>query len=63
MQHRGWRDGSFLKWVTTSSWSLVHRVGSVSAVADTLVNVVDRLRAEMVHRVGLSDLLNPARLV
>jgi NAD(P)-dependent dehydrogenase (short-subunit alcohol dehydrogenase family) len=62
----------------------------VSAVADTLVNVVDtpfgkrpfrihidpaqdgadvafavldRLRAEMLHRVGLSDLLTPVRLV
>jgi NAD(P)-dependent dehydrogenase (short-subunit alcohol dehydrogenase family) len=31
--------------------------------ADVGFAVLDRLRAEMLHRVGLSDLLNPARLV
>ena len=31
--------------------------------ADVGFSVLDRLRAEMLHRVGLSDLLKPATLV
>jgi hypothetical protein len=31
--------------------------------ADVGFTVLDRLRAEMLHRVGLSDLLEPAKLV
>jgi hypothetical protein len=31
--------------------------------ADVGFTVLDRLRAEMLHRVGLADLLTPAKLV
>jgi hypothetical protein len=31
--------------------------------ADVGFTVLDRLRAEMLHRVGLADLLSPAKLV
>jgi hypothetical protein len=53
------REGS--SWVATLLWSLAHRPGS--AGADVGFAVLDRLKAEMLHRVGMRDLLEPARLI
>jgi hypothetical protein len=54
----------------SSAWSTPHsgsvRFGSIDPAqdgADVGFAVLDRLRVEMLHRVGLHDLLKPARLV
>ena len=37
-------------------------VGVLGNVSPVAFPVIDRMRSEMLHRVGLSDLLHPARL-
>ena len=62
---------------TPGTWIALHRICTRHGVgdqfrihydptqdgADVGFTVLDRLRAEMLHRVGLADLLSPAKLI